>query len=170
MTFRLPEELLEELKAEAENEQVSVNTLVNQVLNRHVGWERHSNKLGFLQFPRPFVREIFRDVDNKRIQQIACDYCKDDVKELILMKEGIFSLITFISMFNEWLRASSLVHRYKKIGESHHYVIYHKLNEKFSVYLASLLMSVLDDLQECTGEISMRKDSISATIIPLSQK
>jgi len=80
---------------------------------------------------------------------------------LVLIKEGNLTLDSFISVFNEWLRASWIVHRYKKNIEGHHYVIYHNLNKTFSIYLAELFISILDDLHNYRREITVRQDSLS---------
>jgi hypothetical protein len=164
VTFRLPEELVDDLRDEAKNTQISLNTLANQILNKHVAWERHSGKLGLIPMPRPLVKEVFRDLSNKRIQKMASNSCKEAIKELVLIKEGNFTLDSFISVFNEWLRASWLVHRYKKNIDGYHYVIYHNLSKTFSVYLAELLMSILDDLHNYRREITVRQDSLSIAI------
>ena len=161
VTFRLPEELVEDLREESKNTQISLNTLANQILNKYVSWERPSGKLGLIQMPRPLVKEIFRDIPNKRIQRVARNSCKDTIKELVLIKEGNLTLDSFILVFNEWLRASWIVHRYKKNIEGHHYVIYHNLNKTFSIYLAELFISILDDLHNYRREITVRQDSLS---------
>src|SRR5256885_5656764 len=57
VTFRLPEKLVEELRDEAKNTQISLNTLTNQILNRYVAWERYSSKLGLIPMPRPRSEE-----------------------------------------------------------------------------------------------------------------
>src|SRR2546426_3301241 len=168
VTFRLPEKLVEELRDEAKNTQISLNTLANQILNRYVAWERYSSKLGLIPMPRPLVKEIFRDLSNRRIQKIASNSCKDAIKELVLIKEGNLTLDSFISVFNEWLKASWLVHRYKKNIEGHHYVIHHNMNKMFSKYLAELLMSILDDLHSYNREITVRQDSLSISISAVS--
>lgn len=167
-TFRLAEELINELRDEAVSSQVSLNTLVNQVLSRYVNWERHSDKFGLIQLPRPVVREMFYDYDNQRIHDIACNSSSEAVKELVLLKEGSFTIDSFVSMFNEWLRASGIIYRYKKTARGHQYVIQHNLNKPFSVYLSSLVMSILDDLQNCKEEVVIRQDSLSITITVLS--
>jgi len=161
VTFRLPEELVEDLREESKNTQISLNTLANQILNKYVAWERPSGKLGLIPMPRPLVKEIFRDIPNKRIQRVARNSCKDAIKELVLIKEGNLTLDSFILVFNEWLRASWIVHRYKKNIEGHHYVIYHNLNKTFSIYLAELFISILDDLHNYRREITVRQDSLS---------
>ena len=161
VTFRLPEELVEDLREESKNTQISLNTLANQILNKYVSWERPSGKLGLIPMPRPLVKEIFRDIPNKRIQKMASNSCKDAIKELVLIKEGNLTLDSFILVFNEWLRASWIVHRYKKNIEGHHYVIYHNLNKTFSIYLAELFISILDDLHNYRREITVRQDSLS---------
>jgi len=169
ITFRLPEELAGELREEAKNTQISLNTLASQILNRYVTWERYSDKLGLMPMPRSVMKEMFCDLSNEKIRNMASNSCSEALKELVLIKEGSLTLESFISVFNEWLKASGIVHRYKKNMNCYHYVIHHSLNKTFSVYLAELLTSILDDLHNCNKEITVRQESLSITIMTTSR-
>lgn len=161
ITFRLPEKLVEDLRAEAENVEVSLNTLVNQVFDRYMSWERHSSKVGLIPVTRPFLREAIQNIPDEKIKQIARNASKDALKELILITKGTFNLDSFIAVFNEWLRASLITHRYEYDGDGHDYVIHHELGEKWSLYLSELLIAICKDLINVKPKIEIRKSSIS---------
>ena len=45
MTFRLDENSVQKLREESEYRQISLNTLVNQILRRFVEWDMYESKL-----------------------------------------------------------------------------------------------------------------------------
>lgn len=46
MTFRLDENVITTLRAESERHHVSLNTMVNQILQRYVEWDMYESKVG----------------------------------------------------------------------------------------------------------------------------
>ena len=52
ITFRLDTMVIEELQREANQGEISLNVLVNQVLRRFVEWDRYENKLGMIPIPK----------------------------------------------------------------------------------------------------------------------
>ncbi|MFQ5941457.1 MAG: hypothetical protein ACE5KA_07160 [Nitrososphaerales archaeon] len=164
MTFRLPETLIADLKKEAEDAQVSLNTLIKQVIDRHVSWERYSEKMGLVPLTRPFLKDVLKQLSDEKIKEIANNSSKDALRELTLLAKGTYDLASFISIFNEWLRASWMTHRYESTAEGHEYVIYHNLGRKWSLYLVELLDAVISDLVHTRPVVDIRKDSISFSI------
>ena len=167
ITFRLSENLVEGLKLEAENFHLSLNTLVKQILEKYMTWERHSNKMGLIPLTRPFLEDIINSLPDKRIMQIAGNASKEALKELVLIARGDCTLNSFISVFNEWLTVSRMIHRYEFNSNTHHYVISHNLGEKWSLYIKELLKAICEDMSQIEPSIQTRKDSIS---ISLSEK
>ena len=163
ITFRLPEELIEEIRKEAEDVQISLNTLVNQVFNRYVRWERHGNKIGLIPMTRPFLKRAVQHLPEGKLKQIAHNSSKDALKELVYITKGSFTLDSFLSVFNEWLRASFMTHKYEYDGGGHHYIIHHDLGEKWSFYLSELLTAICKDLGNGKPETEIRRYSMSAS-------
>jgi chromatin remodeling complex protein RSC6 len=52
ITFRLDSKVIDELQTEADNREVSLNVLVNQVLKRYSEWDRYENKIGMMPVPK----------------------------------------------------------------------------------------------------------------------
>ncbi len=161
ITFRLPEKLIDDLKGEATGGKVSLNTLANQVFERYMAWDRHGAKIGLIPMTRPFLKETLQQLPEAKIRQIAHNASKDALKELVLIMTGDFTLESFISAFNEWLKVAWMIHRYEYDGNGHRYVIYHGLGRKWSLYLSELLFAICKDLVRIEPQIEVRKDSIS---------
>jgi len=58
VTFRLDSKVIDELQAEADNKEVSLNVLVNQVLKRYAEWDRYENKIGMMPVPRVILTNL----------------------------------------------------------------------------------------------------------------
>lgn len=160
VTFRLPSKLVGDLKKESENLQISLSTFARQVFDRYVTWEKPCNEVGLIPMARSFLKEVLRSLPDERIKKIARNASKDTLRELILISKGEFTLDCFIPVFNEWLRASLMAHRYEYDGRDHHYVIHHDLGRKWSLYLSELLNSIIKELTKKEPEIKVRKYSL----------
>lgn len=58
MTFRVNENLMRKLKEDAEDHEISLNTLVNQIFNRYVEWDSYEPKVGMIPIARPVVIQL----------------------------------------------------------------------------------------------------------------
>src|SRR5215203_6726032 len=58
ITFRLDSKVIDELQTEANNREVSLNVLVNQILKRYAEWDRYENKIGMIPVPRVILSNL----------------------------------------------------------------------------------------------------------------
>jgi hypothetical protein len=58
MTFRVNENLMRKLKEDAEDHEISLNTLVNQIFKRYVEWDSYEPKVGMIPIARPVVIQL----------------------------------------------------------------------------------------------------------------
>src|SRR6185312_3737231 len=108
ITFRLESTIIEELQAEAEYRETSLNVLINQILRRYSNWERYENKMGMIPIPKVMLSGImdemlkigknsgveyvvdFRDKLIKKLSQKAFAFLKDSV---LLIKKNYNLLV-----------------------------------------------------------------------------
>ena len=57
VTFRLDKNLITILRSESERQHISLNTMVNLIIQRFVEWDMYESKLGMVSFLRPVVVE-----------------------------------------------------------------------------------------------------------------
>jgi hypothetical protein len=58
ITFRLDSTVVEELQRDADQGEISLNVLVNQILKRNVEWDRYENKLGMMPIPKSMLTTL----------------------------------------------------------------------------------------------------------------
>ena len=65
-SYRLPEEILDELQTEAQERNISENVLVKQILEKHVKWDRIEEVVGMIPVPYGLLKIIGIIVDSNK--------------------------------------------------------------------------------------------------------
>ena len=71
ITFRLDSVILNKLHREAEQKDVSVNTLVSHIIRRHVDWHSNAAKAGFVTVRRGLLIDLINRLPEKEISSVA---------------------------------------------------------------------------------------------------
>jgi predicted HicB family RNase H-like nuclease len=58
MTFRINGNVLKKMRENAEDRDISLNTLANQIFKRYVEWDSYQPKLGMIPMARPVVIQL----------------------------------------------------------------------------------------------------------------
>ena len=64
ITFRLPVQLINELRKDAELEKVNLNAFVTRIFANHVEWERYERKMGLLPMTKPFLKDVINRMND----------------------------------------------------------------------------------------------------------
>lgn len=148
ITFRLDSSVIDELQAEADNREISLNVLVNQVLKRYSEWDRFENKIGMKPVPKVILSTIIdRAISvakNSGIKDID-RYCDEIIREAAqaafgLMKDSVlfmkrqYNLWVVLSVLEEYMKVSGIKADHKLEGSRKHvFIIQHELGENWSL-------------------------------------
>jgi macrodomain Ter protein organizer (MatP/YcbG family) len=58
LTIRLNLVVIDELQTEADNRQMPLSVLINQILKRYVEWDRYQNRIGMMPVPRAMLSNL----------------------------------------------------------------------------------------------------------------
>ena len=114
MTFRIDESIMNKLRNESEQREVSLNTLVNQILKRFVEWGVFENKVGIIPMPKPIVVELFENMAEDEIIDMAKRLGKNVVKDISLFMKHEINVDSFLEWFETRMKVSSLEISHKK--------------------------------------------------------
>ncbi|MGZ5489562.1 MAG: hypothetical protein ACXW2E_04475, partial [Nitrososphaeraceae archaeon] len=53
LTFRIETKILEKIREEGGNNQISVNNFINKILKRYVEWDSYEPKVGMIPMAKP---------------------------------------------------------------------------------------------------------------------
>jgi hypothetical protein len=161
ITFRLPSSLIDELRRDAELEDVSLNALVTRIFSNHIQWERYERKVGLLPMTKPFLKEVLNQMTDEQIIHLAYKIEKESFKGILrFMKENI-ELDDFMRFLRTWLTASWMQHNIVIKNDSYRFNIQHDLGIKWSLYVKTLVSELCQDVLGRAVDIKINDNLIS---------
>ncbi len=145
VSFRLPDELVQELRREAARKGLDLSGLGREIATNHIRWEELSRGLRFVPLPGQVLNALWESLSEEGVEQLGYDSGKDSMIQMILQSKGALSLEGFLDVLNQWLEASSMTVRHGD-GEWDTYVISHEMGRKWSLYLAALIKGVFEEM------------------------
>ncbi|NOJ27540.1 MAG: hypothetical protein DA330_05970 [Nitrososphaera sp.] len=180
VTFRIDSSVIDELQAESDNREISLNVLVNQVLKRYSEWDRYENKIGMMPVPKQILTTLIdksieiarasgvKDVDKyrneiiKQSAQIAFGLMKDSV---LFMKKQ-YNLWVVLSVLEEYMKVSGIKSDHRIEGSSKHvFVIQHDLGENWSLFTKELLSLIFENLASIKADIGVTSNTTVAQVL-----
>lgn len=71
ITFRIPSSSIHQLREESKREQVSLNTLVNQILKEHLDWHTYAAQARLFHVPRSTFSRIVDTLTEEELLELA---------------------------------------------------------------------------------------------------
>lgn len=166
LTVRLSKPVKEKLDIESAMSGVTLNTLVNQILTKHTEWDRFAKDVGFASITKAFLRSVLEQLDDKTITTIAVTTCRGAMRDAMIYMSGKLNYANFTKTLDLWLDAANVPYRHllNENGEDM-YIVQHQLGQKWSIYFATVVNSVLNEIGYRTNEQSIMSDSVTFTIV-----
>jgi hypothetical protein len=180
VTFRLDSSVIDELQSEADNREISLNVLVNQVLKRYAEWDRFETKIGMMPVPKVILSSLidraiavakssgikdierYRDEIIKEAAQTAFDLMKDSV---LFMKRQ-YNLWVVLSVLEEYMKVSGIKADHKLEGSRKHtFIIQHELGENWSLFTKELLALIFQNLANVRADFSVTSNTTVAEVV-----
>jgi hypothetical protein len=147
ITLRISKPVLDSIRKEADNKEISINTLANQIFVHHVDWNNNAARAGLVAFPKPLLIKMMDGYSEKQVSELAGNIAKNHVKNIILLLRKEHSIETFLDVIESWVRAGfPFIHEFDDERQMHSFVIQHELSKKWSMYLAELYKYVFEEL------------------------
>lgn len=161
ISVRVSADVKEKLEIESEMNATTLNTLISQVLSKHVEWDRFAEDIGFVFLTRPFLRSLLDNVDEKTVTALAVSTCRSAMRDAILFLKGEININFFLQALDLWIGASHIPFRHIEKNGNHRYVIQHELGKKWSVYITAVTNALLNEIGYRTE--NQRSDEQSVT-------
>jgi hypothetical protein len=178
-TFRLDTKVLDELQREADQGEISLNVLVNQILRRYIEWDRYENKLNLLPIPKLMLTklieetlevakdakiedlEAYRNKIAKNAAEVALNIMKDSV--LFMKKE--YNLWSVLDVLRSYMKVAGIISDHTiEAGRKHVFVIQHDLGPNWSLFAKELLSLIFAELAQVRADITETSKTVKAEI------
>lgn len=132
---RINKDIFSILENESMSKNISINSLINNILGRYTELDIHANELGLISLTKRAITSIFQDMKDKEIRRIASEVGGVVHKELVFLK---FNELTFENLIHVLIinatRYGSVKHDFE--NSKHMICIHHGVCEEFSIFLS----------------------------------
>jgi hypothetical protein len=152
ITFRLDNTILNKLHHEAEQKDISVNTLVSHIIRRHIDWHSNAAKAGFVT--------VRNRLPEKEISSIAEYIAKNETKDFVLLLRNEYKIESALDVIETWIKISGYPYRHEVNYTRHSYVIQHDIGKNWSLYLAEVYRFLFEEFGLKKVEFDLNHNSL----------
>jgi uncharacterized protein (DUF4415 family) len=147
VTLRLDKDVLDRLRKESNDKQISFNTLSNQIFIQHLNWHAHATKAGFISIRKSLLINMLEKMPEQEVLRMAEDSARKESKNFILMLRNEYSVTSALDVLETWLKIVGYSYRHEVKGTEHSYIIQHDMGRKWSLYLSKLFGFIAEDFE-----------------------
>jgi hypothetical protein len=181
VTFRLDPSTVDNLQREADQKEISLNVLVNQILRRYIKWDTFESKIGMMPVPKIILstcfnkailvaNEVGMDQDEigshrDEIIKSAAEISFALIRDSALLMKRTYNLWTVLEILQEYMKVSDMKsdHRIEP-GNTHVFMIQHELGENWSIFTKVLLNLIFESLANTRPDVSITSNTIIAKV------
>jgi hypothetical protein len=145
ITLRFRNKILDNLRHEAAQKRINVNTLSSQIIADHVEYGSYASTSGMVSFPKSLLIMMMDRLSEGEVERLSEHIAKNEFKDLTLLLKGEYSLSSFLDTIESWLRISNFQYSYNVTDNDnkHRFVIQHDMGKRWSIYFEKLFTHVL---------------------------
>jgi hypothetical protein len=160
ITFRIPTEKLRKLTKETETKQVSLNTLVNQIIKEHLDLHGLASQAKLYYLPKSFLMRLINEYADEELCELARQTAKNDLVDISLFLKGGFSIASLAEITETWLRVSKMPYRYETSGTCSKIIIQHEMGLKYSYLIREICKYLLEVAFEAKASYKIFDDTL----------
>jgi uncharacterized protein (DUF4415 family) len=145
VTLRLDKGIVEKLRKEAKDKNISLNSLMGQIAIRHLDWHAHAIKAGFITVRRNKIIKMLEKLSEKDIVEIAEYVSKRESKDFIMMLRNEYNITSALDVIETWIKIAGYSYRHDIRSSEHSYIIHHDMGRKWSLYLREQYRFIFED-------------------------
>lgn len=146
VTLRFDGDVLEQLRKEANQKRVSLNTLASQIFKTYTEFSGAAAKAGMVSFPKNLLIRLMNRLSEDEVKQLSQEIAKNEMKDMLLMIKRQYSMEAFIDLIESWIRVCGFPFTHDQSGNTHNFIIQHDMGKRWSIYLVELFKFVFNDL------------------------
>ncbi len=146
VTLRFDGELLKQIKNEADQKRISLNTLASQIFKTYAEFSGAAAKAGMVSFPKNLLIRLMNRLSEDEVRLLSQEIAKNEMKDTLLMMKRNYSAESFVDFIESWIRASGFPFSHDQSGNMHNFIIQHDMGRRWSLYLEELFKFVFYDL------------------------
>lgn len=145
-TFRFDQKTLASLKQEAKIKNLSLNSLVNNIIYQYLDWFSDSRDTNHVHVWKIIPIKLLERNSYNEIRKIAREVYDIEMKNTLIVLREKFEMPSFFDALHSWLKASRFTYRYERTEIRHKFVIQFNMSKKWSFLLSEIFRHICNEL------------------------
>lgn len=168
ISVRIDADVKKTLEEESDLDRISLNTLVTQILQKHVQWDMFSEQAGFTGISKNTLRKVMATLSKDDVIDLAKNDCKKSMINSVEFIQGEFSFENFLKVLDLWINAYHVPFRHFVVNNSDRFVLNHNLGRNWALYLFTSVESTCHDLGYVLKNSKMNDENLLFDITRVS--
>jgi hypothetical protein len=168
ISFRLHRDQLEQLRQEAKEKRISLNTLASQIVDSYVNFTSRAPKAGAIPVSRLALGVLLEGYTEDQIKAMAERIVNKSGEDTTLMLQGRYDFEALLQSFESWLKAADFPYIHTLTTNMHRsrhsFIIQHDMGRKYSVFAAEGFKTYFEPMITEKIEYSITDNIISVTV------
>jgi hypothetical protein len=145
LSCRIEKTMYNSLVNDANDKGISVNSLINSMIKKHLLWDRFVEEMGLIPLTKRTLKKIFRTMTDEEIKKVAKEVGGTVPQELIYLSYDKFDFTNLMKMI-EISDARFGKVKYNINNSTHSINILHGVSNNFSKFLSETHQVLADKL------------------------
>ncbi len=162
-SFRLNKDVLSKLKKEAESEKLSLNSLVNKVLEAHVNWHSSAAKLGIVPIGSEVLIDLFKNMTDDELKKLAKKNAAIISEDLLLLRHED-TLDAFLDLAKDYFGICGFPFSTREKNGNFRITVKHTLGKKYSLYIEEMVKIKIYDYTKEKPDVTSTANTITLSV------
>ncbi|MCI4432542.1 MAG: hypothetical protein JHC41_02895 [Nitrosopumilus sp.] len=145
VSIRINSDLSNKLHEKCIEQKISLNTLINHLLEKQVNWNELTNEMGWIPMFRSTYRELLDSISKEKIQKIAETTGTIDLKNSLNYFYGYVNLDSIVDLFKKRCQNMNVQFRLIPINNAIKIIIQHDLGKNWPFFIMGQMNSILNE-------------------------
>lgn len=164
VSFRLPAELVAQLRKEAQGKRISSNAMLSQILYSHFELYSPAFAAGMFPFSKKTMRSMLKRLDDKTIEELSNQMTSSDLVNLAIMTHTALNAESVIDTVLVWARHSGFQITDSVDEGTRIIILKHDMGMRWSLLMCESLKHYLSHFNIQPASIEMRGEMLVINI------
>lgn len=146
ISIRIDSDLRNKLHDKCTEQKISLNTLINHLLEKQVNWNELTDELGWVSMFRTTFRELMEQPPIEKIQEIAKKTAESDLKNSLNYFYGYVTVESILELFKKRCQSMNIKFRVIPINGNDKIVIQHDLGKNWPHFIIAQMNTILNGI------------------------
>jgi hypothetical protein len=146
VSIRIDSDLSNKLHEKCLEQKISLNTLINHLLEKQVNWHELTTEMGWISIFRSTFRELSDSISKDKIKNIAQTTGASDFKNSLNYVYGYVDLDSILDLFKKRCLNMNVQYREMNVNGKNKIIIQHDLGKNWPLFIVGQMNSVLNEI------------------------